>query len=211
MTNRNPPDVRPLSRADRKQALRPLVAAFWDYPETTHLLPNQWQRRRVLPRYLASDCSDSLGYDSLLGAWIAGELIGVAAWLPPDAYPIPLRRQVMQAVQLLPALPWGALAAREALRGQGSNRLHHPKAEPHYYLRAIGVDPRHQRSGVGGALLRPVLEQADIEHVGCFLTTATKDNVAYYERFGFVVIASYRPTATWPDVWAMWRSPRDLR
>ena len=189
-------------------ALGPLVAAFWDYPETTHLLPEERRRRRVLPRYLASDGDDSLAHDALLGAWVDGTLVGVAAWLPPSAYPIPLRRQLGQAVRLAPALPWGAGAAREALRGRSANRLHHPKDQPHHYLRALGVHPRHQRRGVGEALLRPVLAAADAEQVGCFLTTATKDNVGYYERFGFTVLATYRPTSTWPEVWAMWRAPR---
>lgn len=189
--------------------MTPLVAAFWDYPETCHLLPDSRRRRRVLPRYLASDCADSLAHNSLLGAWVADELVGVAAWLPPQAYPIPLRRQVAQAVHMVPALPWGVHAAREALRGQGANRGHHPKDAPHFYLRALGVDPRHQRGGVGGALLHPVLTQADESGVGCFLTTATRANVRYYEQFGFDVVATYRPTRTWPDVWAMWRKPED--
>lgn len=189
-------------------ALAPLVAAFWDYPETIHLLPDERRRRRVLPRYLASDCADSLTHSALFGAWVDGRLVGVAAWLPPQAYPIPMRRQIAQAFQLLPALPWGASAAREALRGQASNRLHHPKDQPHHYLRALGVDPDHQRSGIGEALLRPALAQADHDQVACFLTTATSDNVAYYERFGFTVLATYRPTSAWPHVWSMWRAPQ---
>jgi GNAT superfamily N-acetyltransferase len=80
--------------------------------------------------------------------------------------------------------------------------------EAHYFLRAIGVAPQHQRNGIGAALLTPVLEQADRRRVGCYLTTAAFDNVAFYERFGFAVRSTYRPTSTWPQVWAMWRGPR---
>jgi GNAT superfamily N-acetyltransferase len=211
MAKTTAPEVRRLVRSERRTALTPLVAAFWDYPETIHLLPDVRRRHRVLPRYLASDCTDAHAHNSLFGAWVGGRLVGVAAWLPPAAYPIPLRRQIAQAAQLLPALPWGAPAAREALRGQASNRLHHPKDRPHHYLRALGVDPDHQRSGIGAALLRPVLAQADEEQVGCFLTTATRDNVDYYEQFGFTVLATYRPTSRWPDVWSMWRPPDPRR
>lgn len=44
--------------------------------------------------------------------------------------------------------------------------------------------------------------------VGCFLQTATPTNVGWYEHFGFAVADAYRPTPTWPENWAMWRSPR---
>ena len=185
-----------------------LVRAFWDYPETLHLLPDERRRRRVLPRYLAGDCADSAAYDHLFAAWVGGADAGVAAWLPPEGYPVPLRRQVAQVGHLLPAAPWGIGAAREALRGQHRNRAEHPR-EPHYFLRVVGVIPEHQRSGAGSALVQPVLEAADERGVGCYLTTALEQNVAFYRRFGFEVRSSYRPTPHWPQVWAMWRSAPD--
>jgi hypothetical protein len=52
-----------------------------------------------------------------------------------------------------------------------------------------------------------MLHRADARGVGCFLQTATSDNVGWYEQFGFAVAASYRPTPFWPEVWAMWRDP----
>ena len=42
------------------------------------------------------------------------------------------------------------------------------------------------------------LNQADNRGAGCFLQTATEDNVHWYERFGFLVADAYRPTPTWP-------------
>jgi GNAT superfamily N-acetyltransferase len=183
-----------------------LVAAFWDYPETVHLLADERRRRHVLPRYLASDCADSLRYDALLGVRVDGEIAGAAAWLPPEAYPIPLARQVAQVLALAPSLPWGLGAAREALRGQAANRQAH-RRDPHWFLRSVGVHPAHQGTGVGRALIDPVLERADRDAVGCFLFTALLGNVAFYERFGFTVLSTYRPTPRWPQVWAMWRDP----
>jgi hypothetical protein len=44
--------VTKLGRADRGSAVAALGAAFWEYPESVHLLPNERHRRRVLPRYL---------------------------------------------------------------------------------------------------------------------------------------------------------------
>ena len=193
---------------DVRRALPVLVRAFWDFPETVHLLPKESARRRVLPRYMAEYLADGARVDGLNFAHDGGEVIGAAAWLPPGAYPIPLARQIARLIPLIPVLPWGLGAAREGVRGRAGNRARHEGYPPHYFLRAIGVDPSHQRKGVGTALIAPMLERADSEHVGCFLFTATESNAAWYHSLGFETAARYNPTPTWPDVWAMWRPPR---
>jgi ribosomal protein S18 acetylase RimI-like enzyme len=185
-----------------------MTRAFWGYPESVHLLPQEGRRRRVLPRYLLSDAVDAARFDTLVVAIVDGEVVGAAAWLPPHAYPIPAKRQLQQLIPLVPVLPWAIGAAREGRRGQGANRSHHRGLPPHFYLRAIGVDPAHQRRGIGVSLLDPILRHADREGVGCFLTTATEDNARWYEGHGFVTRATYKPTTTWPQTWAMWRSAK---
>jgi ribosomal protein S18 acetylase RimI-like enzyme len=184
-----------------------MVRAFWDYPESTHLLPSERGRKHVLPRYLLSDARDAARFDLLLGAEVDGAVVGAAAWIPPEAYPVSSRRQVRQVVDLAPALPWGWRSLREARRGQRANGARHRLHPEHYYLRAIGVDPDAQSHGIGSSLVRPILELADRRRVGCFLQTATSANVSWYERFGFRVADEYRPTARWPLVWSMWRDP----
>ncbi len=187
--------------------IEPMVKAFWAYPETLHLLPDEHRRRRVLPRYLLSDVRDAARFATLRVAELNGTIVGAAAWIPPEAYPVSWRRQMAQIIDLLPAVPWGWRAAREAQRGQAANRGHHRVHPPHFYLRAIGVDPSFHGQGLGSSLVAPVLEMAERQGVGCFLQTATPDNVGWYERFGFKVAAAYRPTPQWPEVWAMWREP----
>lgn len=181
-----------------------MVEAFWDYPETVHLLPDERKRSHVLPRYLDGDCRDSLARDALLGVVIGGRIAGAAAWLPPEAYPIPWTRQLAQVAALVPALPWGIGAAREARRGQTANRARHPR-EPHFFLRAVGVTPACQGRGVGAALITHQIDRADARGIGCYLTTAKEGNVSFYSRFGFETVDRYHPTAGWPTVWSMWR------
>ncbi len=172
-------------------------------------MPNETKRRRVLPRYLAADMADAPRFGGLHLAGDEDHVIGAAAWLPPGAYPITLRRELRQCVGFVPALPWAVGAALEGRRGQAANRArHHQHGEPHYFLRAIGVSPDHQHEGVGKRLITPMLDRADDENVGCFLFTATDANAAWYHSLGFETAAHYNPTPTWPDVWAMWRSPR---
>jgi len=201
-------EIRTLRGRDVRSAVDPLVRAFWAYPESVHLLPSEGRRRRVLPRYLLSDLADAARFDTLDGAVVDDGVVGAAAWLPPHAYPIPTKRQLQQVLSFLPVVPWAIGAAAEARRGQAANRAHHRGLPPHYYLRAIGVDPTHQGRGVGVALLDPVFRRADDEGVGCFLTTATPENARWYEGLGFVTRATYKPTPMWPNTWAMWRAPK---
>jgi ribosomal protein S18 acetylase RimI-like enzyme len=69
--------------------------------------------------------------------------------------------------------------------GANGARVH--PAYPHWYLETMGVDPAAQRMGLGGRLLRPVLEIADRDHMDCYLETAKRENVEYYARHGFAV------------------------
>lgn len=194
---------------DVRRALPAMVRAFWTFPETVHLLPSERNRRRVLPRYLAADMADAERFGGLHLAGDNDEVIGAAAWLPPHAYPITATRELRQLVGFVPVLPWALGAALEGQRGQSANRARHQEhTDPHYFLRAIGVDPAHQRKGVGKQLITPMLDRADDEHVGCFLFTATEANAAWYASLGFETTSRYNPTPTWPDVWAMWRAPR---
>ncbi len=200
-------DVRALTGREVRQAVPALMRAFWTYPETVHLLPDEHRRRHVLPRYLASDARDSSSHGWLLGADRGGEIVGAAAWLPPEAYPISVARQLRQVAELVPVAPWALGAARRARQGQRRNRQVHGGRPPHYWLRAIGVDPAWQGMGIGSDLLGPALDRADNERRGCYLLTAIAENVGWYERFGFATVAEYHPTPRWPKVWAMWRDP----
>jgi GNAT superfamily N-acetyltransferase len=197
-----------LPRADVAAAATVLARAFRDYPETVHLLGTARRRDVVLPRFLATDVRDA---DAHGGARLArdgstGAVTGAALWLPPGAYPIALGRQARQLLELVPTLPWTAPILPELLRSQRSMRPGHPH-EPHWYLRVLGVDPTRQGEGIGAGLVRPVLDEADREGVGAYLTTAVEANLAWYARFGFEVLESLHPTPTWPLTWRMWRRP----
>jgi hypothetical protein len=146
---------------------------------------------------------------TLLAVRHEGEVVGAAAWLPPGAYPIPPRRQLRQAVDLVPAAVAARSCLREVQRARPVNRAHHRGFPPHFYLRALGIAPSQKSKGYGSSVVRPVVALADAQGVGCFLQTATADNVAWYARFGFEVAATYRPTPTWPQVWNPWREPVD--
>ena len=157
---------------------------------------------------MRADLLDSLQFGTLWVAEAGGAIVGVAAWLPPSGYPISTGRQLRQLTVLAPTLPWAYGAAIEGRRGRATVRSDHRSKPPHWFLRALGVHPNSQRSGVGADLVAPALALADEAEMGCYLTTAAEENVGWYRRVGFEATATLRPTASWPQVWSLWRDPR---
>ncbi|HYH32117.1 MAG TPA: ribosomal protein S18-alanine N-acetyltransferase [Pseudonocardia sp.] len=84
----------------------------------------------------------------------------------------------------------------------------HAEAEIH----TIGVDPAHQRRGIGRALLRGLLAVADEVGAAVFLEVRTDNDAAraLYEAEGFTVVGLrkryYRPSGA--DAHTMRREPR---
>lgn len=70
------------------------------------------------------------------------------------------------------------------------------------------VAPAHQGRGIGGALLQPVLAQADRNRMRCYLETQHERNVAFYEKRGFQVQAQGRIPGPELELWIMTRDPR---
>jgi ribosomal protein S18 acetylase RimI-like enzyme len=85
------------------------------------------------------------------------------------------------------------------------HRRHAPRA--HWYLSQIGVEPARQGQGLGSALLGPMLARMDGENVPCYLETSKAANVAFYQKYGFAVVADGDAVAGGPHVWAMLRAP----
>jgi GNAT superfamily N-acetyltransferase len=130
-------------------------------------------------------------------------LVGGALWAPPGKWHVGLLGQI----RLLPRL--AAAAGRELprfLRGLAFIESRHPH-EPHYYLGPLGVKPEWQGKGLGGALMRPVLERCDRENVPAYLEASTSRNRALYLRNGFEVVEEVNMPGGGPPAWLMWRAP----
>ena len=83
----------------------------------------------------------------------------------------------------------------------------HPKAEPHWYLAFLGIEPSEQGKGLGSALLRPVLERCDSEGTPAYLETSNERNLPFYQRHGFEVVQQCG-IPDGPHFWGMWRVAR---
>lgn len=195
-----------LARPDDVPALAAMLTrAFANDPFFSYLAgyaPERNQRMRDGWSGILRYASDRLSH-----TWTTDDLAGVAIWLPPDH-----RTRLLDSLRLLPELArfvgWRRLRlVADAVDELESHRRRHVPG-PHFYLSALGVEPDRQGTGIGTALMGPVLERCDRETVPAYLETAVARNVLLYERVGFEVVEELILPRTDIRGWLMRREPR---
>jgi ribosomal protein S18 acetylase RimI-like enzyme len=179
-----------------------LGRAFHDDPAWRWVVPDPRRRASLLPWLFR------MGFEILEAEiWTtAGPVRGCARWLPPGAAQIRIGPMLRAAV----ATP---LKAREATPrflayGRAVDGLRSRGARgPHWYLAGIGVDPREQRQGIGGALLQPGLEAAAAAGLPSVLVTNTERNLSFYRAHGFEVALEDSTPSGGPHAWLLVRNP----
>jgi GNAT superfamily N-acetyltransferase len=200
-----PVDVRSATSADVTPLAAVLAWAFYDDPPFVWMLPEPRTRlARNEGVFTTILCAEAMGHGGVEVACAGEQIVGGTIWLPPGHWH-------PTTAQQLRALPGYVRAlGRHCLRGDGLVRAMggaHPR-ESHWYLYAIGVDPRRQGQGIAGALLRSRLDRCDRAEQPAYLESSKIANVPLYQHFGF------RPTGTppmprgAPVLTAMWREPR---
>lgn len=56
----------------------------------------------------------------------------------------------------------------------------------YWYLGMVGVDPYYTGQGLGGKLIKDMLDKVDQKHLPAYLESSNLQNVRLYERLGFV-------------------------
>jgi GNAT superfamily N-acetyltransferase len=177
-----------------------LAAAFHDDPVISWMVPDEARRRTGLAAIMELFAARSQPHGE---NHLNDTGTGAAVWAPPAAAFAPEDEERFGADLAAVA---GDDLARVGELGELLDR-HHPHEPHHYYLMLLGVRPDHQGTGIGGALLRAVLDRADRDGVPAYLEATSLRNRALYERHGFEVTAELR-TSDCPPLWAMWRHPR---
>lgn len=200
-------DEGPLDAPTRAAAAALCGRAFYDDPFFRFLLPSDARREASLARLHDTVLAHQSPTARYAVARRGGAVVGVSLWLPPGAFPLAPGAQLAQVPATLAAfwrhprsLVHGNQIMRAAYRA-------HPK-EPHWYLQLLAVEPAHQRSGVGSALMDPVLSVVDAEHLPAYLETQNEENVVYYSRFGFALDHRLDPVEGAPPLLALRREAR---
>jgi ribosomal protein S18 acetylase RimI-like enzyme len=185
-----------------------LARAFFDYPIWPWMIPDEAQRREVMPWFMRM--SLRWGFFAAETYVTAPEVRGVAMWemLPErdvDHGDAELDAMWESAPARIGADGWARFEAMIAT--QRPIRERECGGGPLWYLPWLGVDPALQQSGIGAALLTDMFERIDADGVACLLETEKEANVPYYERHGFRVVEAGVLPLDGPRFWTMRRDP----
>jgi ribosomal protein S18 acetylase RimI-like enzyme len=184
------------------RAVVTLERAFANDPMFVWMFPDPSRRSRALRHLNRVPLRYALRSGRVTAANDGG---AVAIWIPPGhtmTFGGMLRSGMIGSALGMGLRPFVQfMRANEAMA-----KVHHQHVpEPHWYLLIVGVDPELQGRGLGSALVKEGLKLADEAGCPCYLETSDERNLAFYQRLGFVVIATAPLGPGWPPGWAMRR------
>ena len=182
---------------DRERAIAALVTAFASDPFIRWMFPDAQQYLTYFPQVLKF--FGGRAFDNA-SAYRSEDFGATALWLPPGVSPDEEALGAVMEEGVEGVLQSEVFAVLEQV-GRS-----HPEAE-HWYLPAIGVDPRLQGRGYGSALLALGLEVCDRDHVAAYLEATNPANVPLYQRFGFEVVGAIQAGSS-PAITPMFRAAR---
>ncbi|QES50099.1 GNAT family N-acetyltransferase [Streptomyces venezuelae] len=193
-------DIRQAGPSDRDAVARLLDEAFRNDPVSSWVFPDPEHRRAVHGKFLGVFVDVALEQgriDYAVDGSCAALWLRVPAGEHEDGEDIPAK---MRAV----ADPDNE---RCELVGRLTGEVH-PTAEEHEYLLMIAVDPARQGSGLGTALMRPVLDACDRDGVPAYLEASSERSKRLYERLGWEFTGTAVQLPDGPPMWPMWRKPQ---
>ena len=190
----------------KERAAKVYARAFFDYPLFACYYPDPARRER----HLASHLEVVVNYGFLYGQiYTTPDITGVACWLPPGSTDITWLRLIRAGG--LPIFPKvGIIRSLTDVKKTEDYtvKVHNEiMPGPHYYIWVVGVDPDYQGMGIGKALMKPGLDQADAMRVPIYLETHDEKNVLYYQKLGFDLIRIESAPGFDLKFWSMVRPP----
>jgi GNAT superfamily N-acetyltransferase len=194
------PGVRRAEVEDVSAVRDTLVSGFTDDPLYAWLYPDERERPARLGEVL-----DLLLHAALVQRclWTLEDHLAAAIWTPAgvqlvdadvsDRYAALLRRQLGRR-------------ADDALAGMAACAEQTPTT-PHDVLHNIAVHRRHQGTGLGAALLTPLIADCDRRRSPAALDSSSARNHSFYGRLGFRAHATVTVPGGGPTLTAMRRSP----
>ena len=183
-----------------------LAHAFHDDPLMVYTIPDPAERVRLLPDVYAR----MIRFGFLAGEVYvtAGELEGVALWMPPNAKWSREHIEASGMHQTPTVIGDEAYQRYRDVVGREWQARERDMTGACWYLFLLGVEPSRQRRGLGGALMRPVLERADSGQLACYLETENERNVAFYQKQGFdLIVNGEEAGASGVRFWTFRRNP----
>jgi ribosomal protein S18 acetylase RimI-like enzyme len=192
--------VRAAEARDRAAAVETLTQAFVADPMLRFLEPDDDAYSELASAFFG--CLFDLRAFGGGEVRVTDDVSAVSLWNPPGGNRFgPRHVETMWEERVTPILDH---AAHERM-ARFDNALDsiHPQ-DPHWYLGVVGVRPGRQGEGLGGGVIRAILDEPMAEDHPTYLVTATERNIAIYRRLGFEV-RSEADIQRGPHLWGMWR------
>lgn len=139
----------------------------------------------------------------VLGAFLNDRLVGVCGMLPPGYCQL----TPSEKIKLLPTLliNCGFKGTVQMLKwfAEWTKKDY---TKPHWHLGPVGVERELQGQGIGSLLLNSFCNYMDKEKSISYLETDKPENVKFYQKFGFEVLA--RAYVIGVPNWFMIRKPK---
>jgi len=191
--------IRTATAADAEQCIAALTLAFAGDPPCRWAWPDPQQYLEAFPRFARAFGGEAIAHGT---THYYDDFSGVAFWLPPGTAPD--EESLVKVVEdtVADAQKGAMFSIFEQMDAL------HPQ-EAHWHLPLVGVDPAHQRKGIGSALLSHILKVCDGQKVSAYLEATSPRNVPLYERHGFEAVGSIQ-VADSPQIIPMLRKPRAM-
>jgi len=88
-----------------------------------------------------------------------------------------------------------------------ADRIKNMKGKAYFHLQVFCVATALQGKGLGGKLMRALIEKSEQAGIYIYLETQTEENVRMYEKFGFELIQKQIVPKTDLPVWELMRRP----
>jgi GNAT superfamily N-acetyltransferase len=191
--------VRRAEREDRSMVLATVTAAFARDPAWQFLLGGQYEK--VAPLFAGALFDVRIERAEV---WISPDAASVAMCESPSSREAPATRA--EAIWARYRASAGTEASRRLDAYNSALGAVSPQT-PYWYLGVLATHPDRWGSGLGTAVLDPVLREADASGVPCCLETSTEANRRFYTRRGFTgAIEVSLPDG--PSTWWLSRPPR---
>lgn len=179
------------------QVIAVLVIAFSTDPLMRWCYPDPHQYLTHFPEIIRADAGKA--FEQRTAYYVDG-FSGAALWLPPG-----IESDEEEMVTLLQRTVSERLQ-KEVFGMVEQMGSYHP-SEPHWYLSLMGVEMRHQRQGLGSAIMKHALIPCDRDKKLAYLEASSPENISLYERHGFELLGTIQFGSS-PPVFPMLRKPR---
>jgi ribosomal protein S18 acetylase RimI-like enzyme len=202
-------DLYKLQREDIHKAGVVLTDAFQNDPVCKRLL--EGARIEQKHGFFESPVRYGLRYGQVYAT--SKNLEGIAAWVPGNKADMTMWRGIRSG-SIISGMKLGMKAImkmKPIFEPLEADRRAHMKGRVYIYLMIIGVASESQGQGLGGKLLRAIIQESEYSERPLYVETSKEQNIDMYERFGFKVLNKMtHPIIDLPQ-WEMVREPRTVK